>query len=185
MKVLNNGDKIDRCTGHCCQRLTLPFNPGELQNLAKLERMIQAVEAHPDITLDVVDGDRAYKASSADAEALLKKCAQSTLWQMKPGPRYAEIERIADMVIYLGYEPMTTTHRGKTLVEQEKYSRSMKHYYRCKNLLANGDCGVYETRPKMCSEYPYGGTCDYKECTSAALSCQPPGKANAAIATSG
>lgn len=27
-------------------------------------------------------------------------------------------------------------------------------YYSCRNLLSNGDCGIYPTRPKMCCEYP-------------------------------
>lgn len=42
-------------------------------------------------------------------------------------------------------------------------------FYTCKNLLTNGDCGIYETRPKMCREYPHygraGALCRYSTCT--------------------
>lgn len=37
--------------------------------------------------------------------------------------------------------------------------------YRCKALLANGDCGVYEERPEMCRRYPDGGECRVAGCT--------------------
>lgn len=33
--------------------------------------------------------------------------------------------------------------------------------YTCKHLEAGGLCGIYEQRPKMCREYPYGGACDH------------------------
>ena len=39
------------------------------------------------------------------------------------------------------------------------------HLYRCKNLTASGDCGIYEARPGMCRDYPYGGPCKYATCT--------------------
>ncbi len=29
-----------------------------------------------------------------------------------------------------------------------------------------GDCGIYLTRPRMCSTYPYGKTCTYEECNT-------------------
>lgn len=35
--------------------------------------------------------------------------------------------------------------------------------YDCKNLLPSGDCVVYETRPRMCSDYPYGLPCSWGE----------------------
>lgn len=32
--------------------------------------------------------------------------------------------------------------------------------YTCKHLGTDGLCGIYERRPKMCREYPYGHACD-------------------------
>jgi Fe-S-cluster containining protein len=32
--------------------------------------------------------------------------------------------------------------------------------YTCKHLGADGLCGIYDHRPKMCREYPYNGACD-------------------------
>src|ERR1700690_370117 len=37
--------------------------------------------------------------------------------------------------------------------------------YTCRHLLASGDCGIYETRPKLCSEFPYGRDCNVEGCT--------------------
>lgn len=42
-------------------------------------------------------------------------------------------------------------------------------FYTCRNLLPSGDCGVYETRPSMCSQFPYadrGHVCPYDACTA-------------------
>lgn len=38
--------------------------------------------------------------------------------------------------------------------------------YTCRHLDAvTGDCGAYESRPGMCSEYPYGSACAIDGCT--------------------
>ncbi len=60
--------------------------------------------------------------------------------------KQAEIQdgsMIADMVIDLGNRRFTCRH----LVRD------------------SGDCSVYDTRPRMCRDYPYGGTCQYPGCT--------------------
>jgi uncharacterized protein len=39
-------------------------------------------------------------------------------------------------------------------------------WYTCRHLQPNGDCGIYESRPLMCSDYPYnGGKCEFEGCT--------------------
>ena len=38
--------------------------------------------------------------------------------------------------------------------------------YQCSKLLENGDCGIYEARPEMCRDYPYGHTCKIPGCTN-------------------
>ncbi len=52
-------------------------------------------------------------------------------------------EQIAAMVIPLGESPTLPGHWR----------------YDCRNLLPSGDCAVYESRPRMCSRYPYGRHC--------------------------
>ena len=41
-------------------------------------------------------------------------------------------------------------------------ARSM---FTCARLQENGDCGIYETRPRMCTDFPYGRPCDVQGCT--------------------
>lgn len=87
---------------------------------------------------------------AAIERALAAKRDGATHWmtddkQLFPIPN--EIEEIAAMVIPL--DP----------------AEGVAHYYTCKNLLPNGDCGIYQTRPVLCSAYPYGRTCRYSDCT--------------------
>lgn len=67
-----------------------------------------------------------------------------------------DIETIYPMAEWLGMEKRGTN--GEPIPEAV-------NWYRCRNLQPNGDCGIYEKRPKMCSEYPYGGACRYDGCT--------------------
>lgn len=41
------------------------------------------------------------------------------------------------------------------------------HWYGCRYIQLNGDCGIYETRPQMCRSYPDGQECGFEECTMA------------------
>lgn len=59
---------------------------------------------------------------------------------------------IADMLIYLREQPYLDGDKG--------------YRYTCKHLQENGDCGIYETRPWMCSAYPYGKACTKEGCTA-------------------
>jgi Fe-S-cluster containining protein len=63
--------------------------------------------------------------------------------------KYQNGEQIRNMVIFL--EPHPT---------KPEYG-----YYTCKNLTTNGDCAIYDQRPRMCSEYPYGDKCVIPGCT--------------------
>ncbi len=39
------------------------------------------------------------------------------------------------------------------------------HYYTCKHFdEPSGNCGIYETRPKMCRDFPYGKPCPFPDC---------------------
>lgn len=61
------------------------------------------------------------------------------------GTIYKDIETIAQMV---------------ELVEIVDNS----YFYKCNHLTTNGDCGIYSTRPWMCSAYPYDSRCLYPTC---------------------
>jgi len=37
-------------------------------------------------------------------------------------------------------------------------------FYRCKNHQADGTCGIYDSRPTMCSKFPYGRVCTFGPC---------------------
>lgn len=39
------------------------------------------------------------------------------------------------------------------------------HWYGCRHIQLNGDCGIYETRPDMCRRYPNGSPCQFEGCT--------------------
>lgn len=76
-----------------------------------------------------------------------------------------DIETIYPMVIFLGLVDRESLDgefppQGEKLPIQSKQNR-----YTCKNLQPNGDCGIYETRPVMCSEFPYDRPCEFKSCT--------------------
>src|SRR3954467_12700015 len=102
---------MDRCTGHCCERFYLPFNPVQLQ-------------------------DKALK-----------------------NPDDKQLQQVAGMVTHL--ETETVYH--PTL---PKLKTGEKNWYTCKNYIKEThSCGIYETRPNMCKEYPYGSPCQYKTCT--------------------
>jgi Fe-S-cluster containining protein len=64
--------------------------------------------------------------------------ADYAAWQRDPASaRIPDVEKIAPMVI-----PLTSSRDGA------------EHVYACKNLRSNGDCGIYEVRPRMCRDFP-------------------------------
>jgi Fe-S-cluster containining protein len=68
-----------------------------------------------------------------------------------------DIETVANMVIHLG----AFDRNPVTLAKID----GLANYYTCKHLQPNGDCGIYENRPRVCSGYPYGNHCNYPGCT--------------------
>ncbi len=42
-----------------------------------------------------------------------------------------------------------------------------RQYYTCRHLQPSGDCGAYENRPRMCSDFPHygrGSACEHVHC---------------------
>lgn len=70
-----------------------------------------------------------------------------------------DIWLIYPMARYLGF-----MHSPIPSISGANYPEA--HFYSCKNFdETTGDCTIYEHRPKMCSEYPYGAGCDYGPCS--------------------
>lgn len=68
-----------------------------------------------------------------------------------------DFEKISKMLIFL-----RTNHnkRRARAVGGFEYRYTCKHFDR-----ETGNCMNYENRPRMCSDYPYGGKCTYRGCT--------------------
>lgn len=79
----------------------------------------------------------------------------------KPEPRYKEIGKIYEMLVFQG--------KGKReFVDGQPVFKEggRGFYYTCKHWNSEtGDCMNYEHRPEMCRLYPYGGVCDFPGCT--------------------
>ena len=43
--------------------------------------------------------------------------------------------------------------------------KKTSYFYSCAHQNDNGDCGIYQHRPVMCVNYPYGKRCVYDGCT--------------------
>jgi Fe-S-cluster containining protein len=71
---------------------------------------------------------------------------------MKLG-RPGEAAVLADMLIPLG----TSTYGDG----EKSFLYTCRHHD-----TETGDCRIYETRPMMCSEYPYGNECAIEGCTA-------------------
>ena len=69
-----------------------------------------------------------------------------------------ENRQIADMLIPI-------TRARYTGISDNILHETPGPTYTCKHHLPNGDCGIYENRPKMCRNYPYGQPCPYIGCT--------------------
>ncbi len=71
-----------------------------------------------------------------------------------------EVKQIAAMVIPLGFSKKDVN--GKTWGDGEG-----GWYYTCMyHDDVSGRCLIYDHRPNMCSEYPYGKACRYNKCVS-------------------
>jgi Fe-S-cluster containining protein len=72
---------------------------------------------------------------------------------------YTDIYLIAPMLKYLGY-------RKPSYRKVIKDSETRKHHvYTCKHYDPKKKCTIYEYRPQMCRDYPYGNDCNYAACT--------------------
>lgn len=87
-------------------------------------------------------------------------------------------ETICDMVIYRGlltadqYEGYCRQH-GLAPDKHVLIKRTTGNYYTCKCLTVDGLCSIYETRPHMCRDFPYGHPCQYGDCEHGPIYSKP------------
>lgn len=83
----------------------------------------------------------------------------SPLYAMRLNSGDEEARQVSEMI-----RPLLP---GSWLGGQERVmtEEEQGHYYTCTHLTPSGDCGIYESRPAMCSAYPYGKRCGYPGCT--------------------
>ena len=136
--------KIDRCTGHCCMAFTLPMSPEEIW--ANYDRWAR--------------GGQPIVMSSTDVKLM---------------PVIQDIHIIAPMVEYLGHLTKVPPRQIQpTNDELLGKPRLPNHFYRCKHFDAKKKiCTIYEHRPAMCRNYPYGVDCNYAACTWKSHKRQP------------
>lgn len=79
---------------------------------------------------------------------------------IRVSPSELEAQQIDDSRIEEG------AHLAHILIEprQDDEDGELWHYH-CRYLMGCGDCGIYRSRPSMCSDYPYGKQCKNPECT--------------------
>lgn len=105
--------EISRCTGHCCEKFTLPYSPAEL-------RLIHNGKGVAELISGKVNFD----------------------WK--------DLQQIVLMVKSISKE----------------WTPSMPNLYSCRNFdAATRNCLIYDRRPRMCRNFPYGRKCPHKDCT--------------------
>jgi Fe-S-cluster containining protein len=73
-----------------------------------------------------------------------------------------DIVYITDMLVYQGHGVTSPVHGKESGTGK---AGEPAYWYGCKHFDDDaGLCTAYESRPRMCSEYPYGQRCRYKGC---------------------
>lgn len=67
-------------------------------------------------------------------------------------------QAIADMLIPITRMRYTSLDGSNALVDNPGPT------YTCKHHQTNGDCGIYQDRPSMCRNFPYGRPCESASC---------------------
>lgn len=125
----------NRCTGHCCRSFCLPLSPKELREA--YERWRASLDGHPIYKNEEPKDKRIY----------------NDIWLVAPMAKHIGIKQTFQQVNPPDHE----------LTEGKKLPG---HWYRCKHFDdKTKKCSIYEIRPRMCRDYPYGESCNYAGCT--------------------
>lgn len=145
--------KEDRCTGHCCRSFGLQRSPAQLQ--AEFDRPKTDPTREKDI--DRLFGMLIYLGQFLTNPILETK---GETWTRKAMLIACKIEE----KLTPPPERMTVAEEGHHLRVRGDDPRGL-HWYACRHVQFNGDCGIYEERPDMCRRYPNGQECVFTGCT--------------------
>jgi Fe-S-cluster containining protein len=126
----------DRCSGHCCKCVTIRMSPEDLRVAAE-DAKKKGLKTEELQLYEIL-----IPLGDFPSNPLMKLWGES--WSEK--------------ALKMG---TTAEHR----VRAKKNTGYQQHFYTCRHIQMNGDCGIYETRPQMCRTYPNGKLCDFEECT--------------------
>jgi len=106
------------------------------------------------------DMRRSYEAKMSGQDSFFDTRSDDTAVPIDRYARghYKDIEIVFPMLVQLGI------HMRHPLPDGPPIDHPMA-FYTCKNLQANGDCGIYASRPDVCSDYPGRTACQFKGCT--------------------
>lgn len=75
-------------------------------------------------------------------------------------------ETILDMLIPVRPVVEGETPPGQKTYKIDRWGSKEGWLFRCKHFDEEShDCRIYDRRPKMCRDYPYGEPCDFEGCT--------------------
>jgi Fe-S-cluster containining protein len=143
VSILSSGASVSkkaptRCTGHCCRSFSLHRSPEELQSMSELPK------GHPRRMTDIDQlVEMLIYLGSFPTNPLL--CLKGEDWQSK--------------AVLLG--GFTLKPKTKDVTKEP----GKAHFYTCRHIQLNGDCGIYATRPEMCRTYPNERLCEFGDCT--------------------
>lgn len=138
----------ERCTGHCCRGFFLEATPCWF--LARAKELRGFVRDEIDLASRwAEDGGPAFPDEDL---AHLAWCLAEA----------AELEAIGTMIVPV--RKVAPTDACSSSDRLGTYQRS-GYIYTCVHFDdRTGDCGAYDTRPRMCRDYPYGRRCEFGAC---------------------
>lgn len=99
------------------------------------------------------------------------------------GRRGDDVFVVADMAVFLGRIPMrdalvTAYARHRNLIHGDADDFGID-LWTCRHFdQSSGNCGIYDRRPRMCRDFPYGDPCPFADCgwDAGRRGCAPSGR---------
>jgi Fe-S-cluster containining protein len=140
-----------RCTGHCCRSFSIPFSPEALEREYRMTKDDPARGKD----IDTIHGMVIYLGQFQTNPLLRIKGESWTEKALHIALKARENERTVEM-----------SSGDRRALAPYSYERDQgQHWYACRHVQLNGDCGIYEDRPRMCRVYPNGSECAFADCT--------------------
>lgn len=134
-----------RCSGHCCHSFSINLSPKMLMELAALPDDDERKDEDINLLASMLIHHGTFLTNP------IAKTNGET-WEEKA----KKIARQGDPTLEARDRPV-----GHRIFASDN---EKSHWYGCRHVQLNGDCGIYETRPGMCRRFP-SGACDFDGCT--------------------